>query len=356
MRAWRLHRIIQVLWLVPLFTALLVLNNVSLALDWLFFPSFRDQTIKRPVFVVSLPRTGTTNVLHALNSPGMPFSSMALWECLIAPSVIQRKILRWVWRCLPVGARNLIVMVDKRVFGKLNQVHNASMFLPEEDELVLMWSLSTIFVGLFYPESNVLRDLYSFDESVSERRKMRIMKRYRRLVQRHLFALGVGEDVRFLSKNPAMAGKIDSIAQHFPGAQAIVIDRPPNNILPSTELLISIQLHLSTDVPMSDQERRAIHGILEGFRQNLQKHLVGGNCTPFTVLAFTDLIQKRELSINALLRWLNCSAIFIDADGREEHLSKKCYVPLTDEGLQKSLSQPWPTWPMKHYLDVQSQR
>lgn len=355
MRAWRLHRILQVLWLVPLFTALLVLNNVSLALDWLFFPSFRDQTIKRPVFVVSLPRTGTTNVLHALNSPGMPFSSMGLWECLVAPSIIQRKVLRWVWRCLPMVARNLIVNLDKRVFGKLNQVHNTSLFLPEEDELVLMWSLSTIFVGLFFPESNVLRDLYSFDECVSERRKERITKRYRRLVQRHLFALGVGEDVRFLSKNPAMAGKIYSIAQHFPGAQAIVIDRPPNSILPSTELLVSIQLHMATDVPMTEQERRAIHGILEGFRQNLQKHLVGGNCMPFTVLAFADLIQKREVSINALLGWLDCSVMFTDAERREEHLSKKSYLPLTDDDLQRTLKHSWPTWPKKHHLDVQSQ-
>lgn len=352
MRAWRWHRVSRVVWLVPLFTALLVWNNVALALDWLFFPSFRNQVVKRPVFVVSLPRTGTTNVLHALNSPGMPFSSMALWECLIAPSVIQRKVLRWIWRRLPNSAREVVFQLDKRMFGKLNAVHNTSLFLHEEDELVLMWSLSTVYVGLFYPESVVLRELYHFDERVSEKRKGRITRRYRRLVQRHLYAIGASEDVRFLAKNPAMAGKVKAIAQHFPGAQAVVIERPPHNILPSTELLVSIQLKSATDVPVSDRERLAIYEILEGFRRNLQKQLVERNCLPYKVLAFPDLVQKRKASMNALLQWLGHSDSFHNAESSAVHRSKKMYVPLTDEELQRALQQPWPTWPMKDILVV----
>lgn len=352
MRAWRWHRIAHALWLLPLFTGLLVWNNIALALDWLFFPGFQNQEVKRPVFVVSLPRTGTTNVLHALNSPGMPFSSMALWECLIAPSVIQRKVLRWMWRWLPLYVRRLAFSLDKRLFSKLNAVHNASLFWHEEDELVLMWSLSTIYVGLFYPESDVLRDLYSFDESVSEKRKARITRRYRRLVQRHLYAIGASSDVRFLSKNPAMAGKVQAIAQYFPDAQALVIERPPNNILPSTELLVSIQLETATDVPVTDQERLAIYGILEGFRHNLQKQLVERGCLPYKVLSFSDLVQKREESMNALLGWLDCPVEFSEADGSEVHRSNKRYVPLNDEELRSVLQEPWPSWPPGDFLVV----
>ena len=352
MRAWRWYRVRLVVWLVPLFTALLVWNNVALALDWLFFPSFRNQVVKRPVFVVSLPRTGTTNVLHALNSPGMPFSSMALWECLIAPSVIQRKVLRWVWRRLPNSAREVVFQLDKRMFGKLNAVHNTSLFLHEEDELVLMWSLSTIYVGLFYPESRVLRELYHSDERVSEKRKGRITRRYRRLVQRHLYAIGASEDVRFLAKNPAMAGKVEAISQYFPGARSVVIERPPHNILPSTELLVSIQLRTATDVPVSERKRRAIYRILEGFRRNLQLQLVEKECMPYAVLSFSDLVQMREPSINALLRWLGCSDSFHEPEGNEVHRSRKSYVRFTDEDLQQALQQSWPTWPKERVLQV----
>ena len=352
MRAWRWYRVRQVMWLAPLFTALLVLNNIALAMDWILFPSFRKQVIKRPVFIVSLPRTGTTNVLHALNSPGMPFSSMALWECLIAPSIIQRKVIRWVWRRLPVVARNVVFKFDQRLFGQLNSVHKTSLFLHEEDELVLMWSLATIYVGLFYPESEVLRELFQFDERVSTRRKARITRRYRRLVQRHLYAFGASKDVRFLSKNPAMAGKVESIAQHFPDGQSVVIERSPHNIFPSTELLLSIQMQTATDVKISKRERHAISGILEGFRRNLQTQLVDKTCMPYVVLAFSDLVQAREDSINALLLWLDCSAVFHDSNQSESNRSKKNYVPLSDSEMERILYGPWPTWPKEKFLDV----
>lgn len=94
MRAWRWHRVRQVCVMLPLFTLMMVVNNVALALDWVLYPRFRRQNIEKPVFVVSLPRTGTTNLLHALNAPGMPFTSMKLWESLIAPSVVQKKLLQ----------------------------------------------------------------------------------------------------------------------------------------------------------------------------------------------------------------------------------------------------------------------
>jgi hypothetical protein len=51
MRAWRWHRITHALWLLPLFTGLLVWNNIALALDWLFFQGFQNQEVKRPFFV-----------------------------------------------------------------------------------------------------------------------------------------------------------------------------------------------------------------------------------------------------------------------------------------------------------------
>ena len=55
MRAIRLYRIVQVVWLLPLFVFLLVTNNIALALDWVLFPSFKKQEIKNPIFIASLP-------------------------------------------------------------------------------------------------------------------------------------------------------------------------------------------------------------------------------------------------------------------------------------------------------------
>ena len=66
-----------------------------------------------------------------------------------------------------------------------------------------------------------------------------------------------------------MAAKVEAIAHHFPDGQAVVIERPPHNILPSTGLLVETQMAVATDVPMSDKETQATYRILEDFRHNL---------------------------------------------------------------------------------------
>ena len=75
---------------------MMVVSNVALVLDWVLYPRFRHRRLKI-VFVVSLPRTAY-QPLHALNAPGMPFTSMKLWENTVAPRV--RKP-RWWWKRLP---------------------------------------------------------------------------------------------------------------------------------------------------------------------------------------------------------------------------------------------------------------
>lgn len=352
MRAWRWHRVRQVCVMLPLFTLMMVVNNVALALDWVLYPRFRRQKIENPVFVVSLPRTGTTNLLHALNAPGMPFTSMKLWESLIAPSVVQKKLLRWWWKRLPSSLKKGIRRMDEKVFHSLNSVHHASLFLPEEDEMVLFWSLSTAHLGLFYPESKVMRDHFRFDDVLSDRQKARIMRRYKRLIQRHLHALGSETTMRFLSKNPSMAAKVEAIAHHFPDGQAVVIERPPHNILPSTGLLVETQMAVATDVPMSNKETQATYRILEDFRHNLQRHLTDRQVMPFAVMQFSDLVRDRGASVNALLQWLKCEASYSPLEQPQAHTSKKSYTPLTDEELATVLREPWPVWPSHAVLSV----
>ena len=43
MRAWRRHRVRQVCVMLPLFTLMMVVNNVALALDWVLYPRFNDR-------------------------------------------------------------------------------------------------------------------------------------------------------------------------------------------------------------------------------------------------------------------------------------------------------------------------
>ena len=108
MRAIRLHRLVQVLWLLPLFLLLLITNNIALTIDWILFPRFKKQVIKNPIFIASLPRTGTTNLLHSLTSINSTFTAMSLWEIILAPSIIQKKTYRLFWFYSPFFSRTCL--------------------------------------------------------------------------------------------------------------------------------------------------------------------------------------------------------------------------------------------------------
>lgn len=345
MRAWRWHRFITVCWILPVFCMLSLWNNIGLVLDWVLFPSFRHQRVERPVFVVSLPRTGTTNLLHGLTDAGMPFTAIALWESILAPAVVQKKLLRFLWRVLPQVAKKLLRQADAKLLQRLNVIHKSSLFSKEEDELTLMWSLSTAYLGFFYPESNVFRDLYRFDQDVTERRKTRIMKRYRRMVQRHLYALPPAQRRRFLAKNPLMPFKVNALASEFIGATALVIDRDPKRVFPSGEVLLTHLMDFATDVPLSSQERLTFIALIEDFQHHLHQNLAIDKVMPAVVVPFQNLVKSRQAVLSALAHQLGCAQFELPKEPEEAHRTQAAYVPWTEEEMDSSLKRPWPNWP-----------
>lgn len=351
MRAIRLHRLVQVLCLVPLFLLLFITNNIALTIDWILFSRFKKQVIKNPIFIASLPRTGTTNLLHSLTSINSPFTAMSLWEIVLAPSIIQKKIYRFFWFYSPFFLRKAVKNFDKKIFKKLNNLHRISFFKKEEDEMIMMWGLASVYMSFFYPESNVMRDLFRFEMGdITEKRKHRIIKIYHRMVQRHLYALREDTNKRFLSKNPSMAARIETISTFFPDAKIIVIERDPCNVFPSTEALQKLLFNIATDVPISNIEKKAIYKILEDFRLNLQLTLVKKKMLPFKVIRFNDLINNKELVLKALLKWMDCEDIEISIAEKTVHKTKALYKPLKKSELIKILKNPWPSWPKETYL------
>jgi hypothetical protein len=197
-----------------------------------------------------------------------------------------------------------------------------------------------------------MRDLFRFEMGdVSEKRKLRLIKIYRRMVQRHLYALGKYSNKRFLSKNPSMAARIETLSTYFPDAKIIVIERDPCNVFPSTKALQKLLFNIASDVPISKGEKNAIYKILEEFRLNLQLTLVKKKMLPFKVIRFNDLINNKELVLKALLKWMDFENIEILLDDKTVHKTKATYKPLNNSELIKILRNPWPAWPKESYLN-----
>ena len=90
MRYFNVRRILISLLLVPVFILCFFINRFFLLLDHVFFPSFKRQIIRNPVFIVAAPRSGTTYLFHTLAKDQTTFTAFKLWEIILAPSIIQK--------------------------------------------------------------------------------------------------------------------------------------------------------------------------------------------------------------------------------------------------------------------------
>jgi len=87
----------RILFLIPfiLFLAFAeIINWLCLLLDEIFYRSYKKTEIDSPVFIIGMPRTGSTYLHNLLCNDMERFTSMKLWEMLFCPSVLQKKMAR----------------------------------------------------------------------------------------------------------------------------------------------------------------------------------------------------------------------------------------------------------------------
>jgi len=217
----------------PIWYGFLEISNwLCLFLDEIVFPGYRNVEIKKPVFIAGFPRSGTT-YLHRVMDNDPQFSSLKLWEIIFAPSIIQKKFFRQLGRLDRAMGKPLYKMaiaVENKMFAGSRSMHKISHFEAEEDEIILIHVFSSLFLTFMFPFDE-MNQFSRFDTDVSPARRKKIMKFYKKCVQRHLYVFG--PEKHFLSKNPASSSKINSIYETFPDASIICTVRQPFEALPS---------------------------------------------------------------------------------------------------------------------------
>ncbi|MCC6489702.1 MAG: sulfotransferase [Candidatus Hydrogenedentes bacterium] len=218
-------------------------------LDEIFFRGYRKIAIKDPVFIVGIPRSGTTLLHRVMAQDTESFTSLKLWEILIAPSITERKfwtVLGHMDRVCGGHGRRFLVAADTRILRRLSEIHKMSLFDYDEDDMVLTPVFASVYLFFPFPFRDELWWLVRFDEDTPHGDKERIMRFYKTCVQRHLYFHG--PEKRFLSKNPAFSSKVDSIRTHFPDARVVCNMRSPYETIPS---LLSA-LYVAWDVFAND--------------------------------------------------------------------------------------------------------
>ena len=226
---------------VPMLTLVQATHALCLALDRILFPGFRRVAVREPLFVLGVPRSGTT-LTHRALAQDPALTTFTVWECLLAPSILQRRIIQGlarVDRAIGRPGATLLHWLERRVFGALDDVHAMDLTAPEEDYLALLPAMACFILVVPFPAAEPLWRLADLDRGAAmpEPERRRLLAFYKGLLQRHLYVHG--PDRRLLSKNAAFAGMPASLRETFPDALFLRCDRDPEAVVPSQ--LSSIQ-------------------------------------------------------------------------------------------------------------------
>jgi len=228
-----IRRVLVMLAFLPLFALVQGIHWIGFLLDDVLFRGWRRVQVREPLFVLGVPRSGTTK-LHEVLAKDDQYTTFSTWECLFAPSVSQRVFWRGLGRIdARVGAplRRLLRLAERRVFGALDDVHAMSLDTPEEDYFALMPVMSCFILVLAFPRSPHLWRMGSFDRDMPAPERERLLDFYADALRRHLYVHG--PDKRLLSKNAAFASLANGLADTFPDARFLVCLRDPMETVPS---------------------------------------------------------------------------------------------------------------------------
>ena len=206
-----------------------IINHICLLLDNILF-SFHSIKIKKPLFIIGFPRSGTT-FLHKMILNDSQFTTPYLWELIFAPSIIQKKIYNQFSNIFKkINFVSKTNQLFRPLTHTLDNIHEINLNNPEEDYLFLIPFGGCFLLTLIFPIEEIW-NLYNFDRNFTTNQRIKLLKKYKSLIQRHLYFYG--KDKIYLSKNPHFTCFSKSIKIVFPDCNMIGCHRDPLKSLPS---------------------------------------------------------------------------------------------------------------------------
>ena len=295
------------IYLLPLFG---MFTAITLVLDKILYPEFQRVVIKKPVFIIGHPRSGTT-FLHRLIAEG-DFVEFKLWE-IAFPSLTSRKIIK--------------PFIDKILKSKINFLKSKeNVLLPaevghkmelddvEEEELLFVHILNSQFLTFFSP---IGFSDWDFNELVfNDQQPVKVqentMKFLKTCLQRQAYYL---KKTRIVGKINFSAMRLKSLFRTFPDARVIYLVRSPLETMPS-----HFSLDRNTFNHLWGLDKLRDKGMLQRYYQRRYKHnvafynyvedLLENGSVPLNQILVMNYNELRDDPENALQQFFSFTGIY----------------------------------------------
>ena len=267
-RPLTLKRFMLIMVFLGLYPATTLLARLGMLLDNVFYPGYRKQPVKQPLFIIGNPRSGTSFMQSTFAIDRGNFAAITLFD-IVVPSLCMRKFLACLSGLGGKRAGALLHAAEGRVFRGFRKIHPVS-FRASEEDAVLVHTFASGIQYLVFPFVEELGHWAWFDRWPARQRKAH-MKFYRHFVQRHLYHAGGGR--RLLSKNTLLIGGIRSMRETFPDARFIYIVRHPYESTASMLSMLWTFWRLPApeigkmDAEIRDLEKKAVATFAYAFKQ-----------------------------------------------------------------------------------------
>jgi hypothetical protein len=350
-----LRRWAYVLFFTLLYAVMWFVVAFGRALDHVFFPGFKRQPVREPVFIVAPPRSGTTLTQKLLSLDEERFVYNALYQTIFPAVCFQRCVDALVWcdRKLGQPFGRIVGWAEKKWFGGWDDMHKMRFNEPEEDDGFFVYTFVTEAIFLLFLHVDELWEA-GFQDALSPDKRRKVMEFYRSCLQRRLYASG--PDKTILTKATQSSGAVESLLEAFPDGKFITIVRHPYESVPSH---VSVfwpvwQAHspeLKKDGPVSKAYARlAVQWFkhLFEFRQKV-------NPKQYYCIDYRDLTRNPLATLEKLYEHFGwkMSALFREklaaATQRQRGFSSKHEYTLEEFGLSKDWIQAELSEMLEHY-------
>ena len=294
-------------WLITAFFLLLlstfwVVVAVGRAFDHVFFPAFRRQEIRRPVFIIAPPRSGTTFLQKLLARNRDAFAPVLMYQTIFPSITIQKLILG----IAGLGSRRdsflglLVTWIERRFFSGWDNMHKMRLAQPEEDDGFFVYTFVTEAIYLLFPYVRLLWGAGFADDLPAPQRR-RVMRYYRSCLQRHLYLHGKNKIL--LSKATQLSGSVISLRQEFPDARIInILRNPADSIASHVSVFYPVWKWVEPTLPKKSQASLEYAELAAAWFRHLEEKDSQADRNRYLRILYRDLVSKPADTVRSIYR------------------------------------------------------